>query len=141
MYKILVSIILLVVYANAGFWSSVAGGVVANSLTSSNSNSKKSVDYKQTDEMKIQQALYGLGFYNSNLDGSLNTLESRTAINAFQKSYGLKEIGIISDVNKQHLLFLHELYTALIKNSKDKEKRNKLYDEIDKAISLIKGNN
>lgn len=141
MYKLIISIFFLVVSAHAGFWSSVAGGVVANSLTNSGSSSKNNMDRGQTDEMKIQQSLYGLGFYDSKLDGNLNTLESRTAINAFQKSYGLKETGIINDSNKQHLLFLHELYTSLIKNTTDKEKRNMLYDEIDKAISLIKGGN
>jgi peptidoglycan hydrolase-like protein with peptidoglycan-binding domain len=137
MLKIIISSILLCSFLQAGFWSSVAGGVVANSLTSS--GSKSSIDYRQSDSMKVQQALYGLGFYDSKLDGNLNTLDSRMAINKFQESFGLEKTGIVSDTNKQHLLFLHELYSSLIKEYNNKEKRNFLFDEIDKAIALIKG--
>ncbi|NVJ52820.1 MAG: peptidoglycan-binding protein [Campylobacteraceae bacterium] len=139
MFKMLLVISLITSFSYAGFWSSVAGGVVANSLSSS--GSKRSIDYRQTEGMKIQQALYGLGFYDSKLDGNLNTLDSRMAINKFQESFGLEKTGIVSDTNKQHLLFLHELYSSLIKEYNNKEKRNFLFDEIDKAIALIKGNN
>jgi peptidoglycan hydrolase-like protein with peptidoglycan-binding domain len=137
MFRLMMSSILLYSFLQAGFWSSVAGGVVANSLTSS--GSKSSIDYRQSDSMKVQQALYGLGFYDSKLDGNLNTLDSRMAINKFQESFGLEKTGIVSDTNKQHLLFLHELYSSLIKEYNNKEKRNFLFDEIDKAIALIKG--
>lgn len=133
--KYLVFLPLFCISVYAGFWSSVAGGVVANSLT----GSSRGVDRGQTEEMKMQQALYGLGFYDSKLDGNLNTLESRSAINKFQETYNLEKTGIISQTNRQHLLFLHELYTSLIKESKNIEKRNQIFDEIDKAISLIKG--
>lgn len=137
MFRLIVSSMLLYTFLQAGFWSSVAGGVVANSLT--NSGSKSSIDYRQSDSMKVQQALYGLGFYDSKLDGNLNTLDSRMAINKFQESFELEKTGIVSDTNKQHLLFLHELYSSLIKEYNNKEKRNFLFDEIDKAIALIKG--
>lgn len=137
MLRLIMSSILLSSFVYAGFWSSVAGGVVANSLTSS--SSKSSIDYRQTDGMKMQQALYGLGFYDDQLDGNLNTLASRMAINKFQESFDLEKTGIVSDTNKQHLLYLHELYTSLIKEYKNIDKRNFLFDEIDKAIALIKG--
>lgn len=144
MKKIMFLFSLSSVFLYAGFWSSVAGGVVANSLTNSSNNgtSQEKLDLKQSDEMKIQQALYGLGFYDSKLDGNLNTLDSRMAINKFQETNNIKVTGIIGDTNKQHLLYLHELYTSLInmKNT-NKEKRNQIYDEIDKAIDLIKGAN
>ena len=131
------------VFLYAGFWSSVAGGVVANSLTnSSGGNLQEKLDSRQTDEMKIQQALYGLGYYDSKLDGNLNTMDSRMAINKFQETNNLKVTGIIGETNKQHLLYLHELYTSLISTKNiNKEKRNQIYDEIDKAIDLIKGAN
>ena len=133
----------LSVFLYAGFWSSVAGGVVANSLTNSgNGSSQEKLDLKQTNEMKIQQALYGLGYYNSKLDGNLNTMDSRMAINKFQETNKLKVTGIIGETNKQHLLYLHELYTSLISDKNiNKEKRNQIYDEIDKVIDLIKGAN
>ena len=133
----------LSVFLYAGFWSSVAGGVVANSLTNSgNGSSQEKLDLKQTNEMKIQQALYGLGYYNSKLDGNLNTMDSRMAINKFQETNKLKVTGIIGETNKQHLLYLHELYTSLIRDKNiNKEKRNQIYDEIDKVIDLIKGAN
>ncbi len=137
MFKLFILALITVSSLYAGFWSSVAGGVVANSLSSS--GSKRSIDYRQSEGMKIQQALYGLGFYDSKLDGNLNTLESRMAINKFQESFDLEKTGIVSDTNKQHLLFLHELYSSLIKEYNNKEKRNFLFDEIDKAITLIKG--
>jgi len=144
MKKIMFLFSLSSVFLYAGFWSSVAGGVVANSLTNSSNNgtSQEKLDLKQSDEMKIQQALYGLGFYDSKLDGNLNTLDSRMAINKFQETNNIKVTGIVGDTNKQHLLYLHELYTSLInmKNT-NKEKRNQIYDEIDKAIDLIKGAN
>jgi len=36
--------------ANAGFWSSVVGGVVANSLTSSRSNRSHNIDAKSDEK-------------------------------------------------------------------------------------------
>lgn len=133
----------LSVFLYAGFWSGVASGVVANSLTnSSGGNLQEKLDSRQTNEMKIQQALYGLGYYDSKLDGNLNTMDSRMAINKFQETNNLKVTGIIGETNKQHLLYLHELYTSLISTKNiNKEKRNQIYDEIDKAIDLIKGAN
>ncbi len=87
--------------------------------------------------MKIQQALYGLGFYHKKLDGNLNTKESRLAINEFQEVNNLKKSGKLSEVNTEYLLYLHELYTSLIKNI-TKDKRNLIYIEVDKTIALIK---
>ena len=123
--------------------SSVAGVVVAKSVTKSVVGSQSGVDTKQTDEMKIQQALHGLGFYDAKFDGNLNSIKSRQAINKFEQAFKINEIGIINETNKQHLLYLNELYTSLIKvNNKkiiDKDKRNFISAEIDKTISLIKG--
>ena len=138
--RIILSLIILSIYANAGFWSSVAGGMVANSLSgSSRSNSPtEKIDIRQTDEMKMQQALYGLNFFDSKMDGNLNTMESRMAISKFQKAYSIKETGILGVSNKQHLLYLHELFTSLIVNKgSNKEKRNQIYNEVDKTITLI----
>ena len=145
MKKIIVVTVLMLVsnVAYSGFWSSVAGGVVANSITGSggSSGAKRKVDIEQTDEMKMQQALYGLGFYDDKLNGNLNTLESRLAINKFQETNGLKITGIVGSSNRQHLLYIHELYSALIRVNRmsvvDKKKRNQIYNEVDKAVALI----
>ena len=133
---------------NAGFWSDIASHVVADQISnsisgSSNRSNEGKLDSEQTEEMKIQQALYGLGFYNNNLDGNLNTRESRKAINELQKSRDIKTTGILAENNRQHLLYIHELYTALIKIQEtppiNEKNRNMIYDEIDLAILLIQG--
>ncbi len=131
---------LLPLTTHAGFWSSVAGGLVANSLTSSGKNSK-GIDSHQSDEMKVQQALYGLDLYDGNLDGNLNSIESRSAINKFQKKYDIKVSGILENNHIQHLLYIHEIYMKLVsldKNSSDYfTVRNRLYTSVDEALSLI----
>jgi len=138
---LVVAIIGLSGVAKAGFWSGVASGLAVNAISSPNHTNSRRVDHGQTEEMKVQQALYGLGVYTGNLDGNLNTMASRKAINHFQKSHNIRVTGILEANNKQHLLYLHELYTSLIKLQKsspvDKIKRNLIYDEIDKAIELI----
>jgi len=140
MYKIFLLLCFVIFPLHAGFWSNVAGGVVANSLSKKSSSSIKYIDVKQKKDMKIQQALYGLGFYNSILDGNLNTMDSRLAIKELQKNYGLKVSGILSKNNSEHLLYLHELYSILIKiKNKNKSKRNQIYNEVDDTISLLKG--
>ena len=141
MKKIFILMIIISANANAGFWSSVAGGVVANSITGSGGSSKNRMDRGQSESMKIQQALYGLGIYDVKLDGNLNTLESRTAINSLQKKFGIDETGILSVSTKQNLLFIHELYSSIIKKTKQKSGKEEiymLYDEVDKAKNLIK---
>ena len=55
-------------------------------MSKKSSSNVKYVDVKQKKEMKIQQALYGLGFYNSKLDGNLNSMDSRLAIKELKKS-------------------------------------------------------
>jgi uncharacterized protein YpuA (DUF1002 family) len=148
-------IILLIIFAIlsvptafAGFWSNVLSSMVANELTSSgksSSGSSKNIDKGQTDEMKIQQALYGLGFFDGKLDGNLNTFDSRKAIKKLQKDYKQKESGILEGDHKQHLLYIHELYTLLIemkeKDNIDKNRRSEIFDEIDNTIAKIKGGN
>jgi hypothetical protein len=118
-------------YVYAGFWSSVAGGVVANSLT--NSDSTTGVDYQQKKSMKIQQALYGLNFYSDKLDGNLNTMSSRIAIKTLQIEYKKDVTGILSETSKAHLLYLHELFMSLIKEGS----KDEIYNEIDDTISLM----
>ncbi len=140
MYRIPLILCLVTFSLYAGFWSSVAGGVVANQMSKKSSSSVKYVDVKQKKEMKIQQALYGLGFYNSKLDGNLNSMDSRLAIKELQKNYNLKISGILSKNNSEHLLYLHELYSTLIKiKNNDKSKRNQIYNEVDDTVALIKG--
>lgn len=138
MQKVIGLLMIFSLLAQAGFWSSVSQGGVANSLTSSGNRDK--IDFGQTKEMKIQQALYGLGFYNTKFDGNLNTRDSLLSINQFQRVNNIKVSGILSSIHKGHLLYLHELYTLLIENKNiDKEKRNQIYIEIDKLITLMRG--
>jgi peptidoglycan hydrolase-like protein with peptidoglycan-binding domain len=126
--------------AEAGFWSSVAGGVVANSISNSGGKSAQNgLDRAQSPEMKMQQALYGLGYYDGRLDGNLNTLDSRTAIQAFQKNNKTKDSGILAEENRQHLLYIHELYELLLDTKTTEQKKSEIYDEIDKVQSLMGG--
>jgi peptidoglycan hydrolase-like protein with peptidoglycan-binding domain len=132
-------IVTTAVSSHAGFWSSLAGGVAANTITNSSGSSKKGLDQGQTDEMKMQQALYGLGYYDGKLDGNLNTMDSRLAIQKFQKDNNIKENGILKEENRQHLLYAHELYELILSSKTSKEKRYQAYDEIDKMKSLMGG--
>jgi len=137
--------------AYGGFFGDVLSTATANYITSdsdksnstSDSNSGSAVKtYVETNDMKIQRALHGLYFYHSSYDGDLNTMDSRTAISELQKSFGLKESGILKSTTKQHLLYLSTLYINLKKlGTSGSQKRYQIYDEVDKVILLIKGEN
>ena len=131
--------------ANAGFWSSVAGGVVANSLTGSGNHGSHNVNAK-SDEKKIQQVLTKLGYYNGKIDGKLNSFETRAGIEEFQKHYFAEPTGTLTEQEKQDFFYIHDLfknYKQEYKNPgiKDSQKLLKLYQAFDKIEDKIRNNN
>lgn len=131
--------------ANAGFWSSVVGGVVANSLTSSGSNRSHNIDAK-SDEKKVQQVLTKLGFYNGKIDGKLNSFETRAAIEEFQKYYLADPTVILTEQVKQDILYMHDLFKNykqeyINPKKQDSNKLIKLYQAFDKIEDKIRNNN
>jgi hypothetical protein len=69
-------------------------------------------DYESivTDEMRIQQALKGLGFYRGNIDGQVNSFETRTAIKEMNIAYGISESASLKPEAKDTLIFLGTLF-------------------------------
>jgi peptidoglycan hydrolase-like protein with peptidoglycan-binding domain len=140
--KFIFVMLVLAVSANAGFWSSVAGGVVANSL----SGQKNSAHYDaKTDEKKIQQVLSKLGFYNGGFDGNLNSFDTRSAIEEFQGHYYLDDSGVLNKSQKQDLLYMHDLIKHYKKEffniqNRDTKKLKKLYKAFDKLEKKLSKN-
>jgi len=148
MKRLVFSLSLIVIFSTsvyAGFWSSVAGGVVANSLTQSRQHSGYAED-AQSDEKRIQQSLTKLGYYSSVLDGNLNSFETREAIERFQEHYFIDKKGVLAEQEKQDLLYIHDLfknYKQEYKNpeKKDSQKLIKLYQAFDKIEDKVRNNN
>jgi len=122
---------------NAGFWSNTLGTMAGNAMSgSTSSGGQNDVDATKT-EKRIQQVLTKLGYYESNIDGDLNTFETRSAIEELQSYYGLDDNGILSETEKQDILYMHDL----LKNykmewqypeDKDSKKLKKIYKAFDK---------
>ena len=139
-------IVLLNSPANAGFWTSLAGGVVANSLTSSGASSNGvNIDAK-ADEKKVQQVLIKLGFYNTNIDGNLNSFETRNGIKQFQKYYLSEPTGTLETKEIQDMLYMHDLFKNYKQEWKypkeqDSAKILNIYHSFDKFEDKIRNRN
>lgn len=131
-FKFLLLATLLFSSTHAGFWSSLTAGVAANSLTSSDGDKNRIVDAK-SDEKKIQQALSKLGFYDAKIDGNLNSFETRSAIESFEKRYRGEPTGTLEQKTKEDILYLHDLF----KNYKS-EFENPGQKESNKLLALYK---
>jgi peptidoglycan hydrolase-like protein with peptidoglycan-binding domain len=133
---------MFVVSANAGFWSSALGTAVGGG---GNKNYYYDKDAKE-EPKKIQQTLSKLGFYSGKFDGNLNSFDTRSAIEEFQNYYNLNNDGILNKVQKQDLLYIHDLiknYKIELKNPKNKDSKRlkKLYKAFDKIEKKLSNNN
>jgi len=89
---------------------------------------KKAVIPVMTDEKKIQKALASLGFYKGKIDGQINSYETRSAIRAMNRAYGLGNNAFLSPQVKDSLIYLGELFRfdrALIASGSDKKIKGK----------------
>ncbi len=76
-------------------------------------NKHKSVVKKAivvTDEMKIQKTLVALGFYGGEINGDLNTFETRKAVKKLNESFGIANGSSLDQKTKDQLLYLSNLY-------------------------------
>jgi len=142
MNKYILIILLSIISANAGFWSSALG-------TAAGGGGSKNYYYEkdaQKESKKVQQTLSKLGFYSSVVDGNLNSFDTRSAIEEFQSYYGMEESGILNTSQKQDLLYMHdliknykkELQTPKDENSKRLKKIFKAFDKLEKKLSKNK---
>jgi len=65
---------------------------------------------RMTDEMKIQKALSSLGFYHGPIDGEVNSFETRSAIKAMNKAYGISNSASLKPEVKDSLIYLGTLF-------------------------------
>ena len=89
---------------------------------------RTSVNYKLTDQQKIQKALLGLGFYHGAIDGEVNSFETRSAIKALNNAYGIGNTASLTPDEKDSLIFLGTLFSFdryLIANNKSSSTKNK----------------
>ena len=83
---------------------------------------------RMNDERRIQKALVGLGFYRGNIDGQVNSFETRSAIKDMNIAYGISSTASLSPEVKDTLIFLGTLFIFdrhLISNSKGNRSKNK----------------
>jgi peptidoglycan hydrolase-like protein with peptidoglycan-binding domain len=81
-----------------------------------------------TDERRIQKALASLGFYRGNIDGQVNSFETRSAIKDMNIAYGISNTASLTPEVKDTLIFLGTLFIFdrhLIANNKGNRAKNK----------------
>jgi len=89
---------------------------------------KKRKKYVVTDEMKIQKALKGLGFYHGTIDGEVNSFETRSAIKKMNRNYGISHSASLKPEVKDSLIYLGTLFMFdryLIARGNDKRTKGK----------------
>ena len=90
MLKIFLLLLISVTYANASFWGSLFGSALGGGGSSVVVNEKEALELKNN--KKVQQALRAMKYYQSqDIDGNLNTFDSRNAIENFQIELGYDE--------------------------------------------------
>ena len=81
-----------------------------------------------TTEKKLQKALVALGFYHGNIDGEVNSYETRSAIKAMNSAYELGDTGSLSPKAKDALIYLGDLFAfdrVLISKKNDKRSKGR----------------
>lgn len=150
-FLIILSLFMLSVSAFAGFWSSALGTAAGNSLNSPTKAQANTVKYYKDKDAtkepkKVQQVLSKLGFYNGSFEGNLNSFDTRDSIEQFQSYYSLKETGVINEMEKADLLYMHDLiknYKKELKKpgTKDTKRLLKIYKAFDKLENKLSKNN
>jgi len=101
-----------------------------------------------TPEMKIQKSLASLGFYKGKIDGEINSFETRSAIKALNKAYGLGNSASLSKKTRDALIYMGDLFkfdrNLIARGTDAKTKAKKIqtalkihgfyFDKIDGAI-------
>ena len=83
---------------------------------------------RMTDERRIQKALAGLGFYHGNIDGQVNSFETRSAIKDMNIAYGISTSASMGLEERDSLVFLGTLFIFdryLISNNNNTRSKNK----------------
>ena len=110
----------------AGFGDAVAGGIVGGVVgsvitneiyhsgrhhrsSSHRSHRRRHVTPRETDEMRIQRALQSLGYYRGPIDGQVNSFETRSAIKALNRDYGIGDGAYMSPQERDALIYLGTL--------------------------------
>ncbi len=77
-------------------------------------------------EMKIQRSLKSLGFYRGQIDGEVNSYETRSAIKAMNMAYELGNTASLAPASRDALIYLGDLFMFdRILISKDNSQRAK----------------
>lgn len=63
-----------------------------------------------TDEMKIQQALAGLGFYSGKIDGNINDYATRNAIKQMNMAYNISDNTLLDKETSNQLVYIGTLF-------------------------------
>lgn len=94
-----------------GFLGDVASTAIGTSMGTKGGNAKGYENHIVVQNKIIQHTLKLLGYYTGNINGNLNTYDSRSAIENFQKIAGYTSNGIIDPQSHtfQNLLYFYEL--------------------------------
>lgn len=71
---------------------------------------KRYVAPQKSDEMKIQKSLASLGFYRGQIDGEVNSFETRSAIKDMNIAYEISDNASLKPEAKDALIFLGTLF-------------------------------
>lgn len=82
----------------------------AQSRQSGTTNQKRYVAPQNSSEMKIQKALASLGFYRGNIDGEINSFETRSAIKEMNIAYEIGNTASLKPEARDALIFLGTLF-------------------------------
>ncbi len=124
-----------------GVVGGVVGSVITNEVyrnkrhkttrkryTRKHTKKKRYVAPVMTSEKKLQKALIALGFYHGNVDGEVNSYETRSAIKAMNNAYELGDTASLSPKAKDALIYLGDLFAfdrVLISKNNDRRSKGK----------------
>jgi len=142
-----------------GLVGGAVGSVITNEVYNSNKKSsqptyrpvhRKSSHKKHvrkstiriSDEMKIQKALAGMGFYHGKIDGEVNSFETRTAIKELNTAYGIGNSAALKPEEKDTLIYLGTLFIFdryLIARGSDNRTKGKRIQTALKVLGFYHG--
>jgi len=126
-----------------GLVGGAVGSVITNEVYNNNRNqhqrthtrshhsTKKKKHYtapKMTDEKHIQKTLSSLGFYHGEIDGEVNSYETRSAIKEMNRAYEISQSASLKPEVKDTLIYLGTLFEFdryLIANSNSSRTKGK----------------
>ena len=143
-----------------GLVGGAVGSVITNEVYHSNSRRSHNIHYshkhkhrsnkkkyhtpvpKMTNEKRIQKALASLGFYHGEIDGEINSYETRSAIKEMNRAYEISGSASLKPEERDTLIYLGTLFgfdRYLIAGGTDQKTKDKKIQVALKVLGYYHG--